>query len=91
MFTPISWSGAMPTKSASGRLTRRMLLHFVMHDDEVADGVENFDPVAVRLLHAGKQAGVFESDAGMAGDGAQQLLVFERRGQRRDPPDRARR
>src|SRR5450631_768657 len=48
----------------------------VMDDDEVADGIEDFKPVAVSLLHAGKEAGILESDAGMAGDGAQQLVIF---------------
>ncbi len=47
----------------------------VVHHDEVADGIEDFQPMAVGLLHAGKQAGIFQRDAGMAGDGAQQLAV----------------
>src|SRR5581483_2940007 len=33
---------------------------FVMNDDEIGDGVENLDPVTVRLLHPGEKAGIFE-------------------------------
>ena len=49
----------------------------VMNDDEVADGIEDLQPVAVGLLHTSKEAGIFECDAGMAGDGAQQLVIFD--------------
>jgi hypothetical protein len=49
----------------------------VVDDDEVADGVEYFQPVTVRLLHAGEEAGILERDAGVTGDGAQQLMIFD--------------
>src|SRR5580698_9012588 len=48
-----------------------------MDDDEIADGVEDFEPVPVGLLHAGKEAGIFESDAGMSGNSTQQLMIFD--------------
>jgi hypothetical protein len=37
----------------------------VVDHDEVADGIEDFQPVAVGLLHASEQAGILERDAGM--------------------------
>ena len=49
----------------------------VVDHDEIADGIEDFQPVAVGLLHAREQAGILERDAGMAGDGAQQLVIFD--------------
>ena len=48
---------------------------FVVNDDVIADGVEDFDPMTVRLLHAGEQASILERNAGMAGHSAQQLPV----------------
>ena len=47
-----------------------------MRDDEVRDSVEDLDPVPVRLLHAGEEAGVFERYRDLAGNGLQQLTVF---------------
>ena len=73
MLTPISCSGASPTKSASGRLTRRMFCALVVDDDVIADRVKDFDPVPVGLLHAGKETGIFKGNGGMAGDRAQEL------------------
>ena len=49
----------------------------VVDDDEVADGVEDFQPVAVGLLHTGKEAGILESDTGVTGDRSQQLPIFD--------------
>ena len=53
---------------------------FVVSDDEIADGIENLDPVAVGLVHAGKQAGIFQRHCGMSCDGLQHLLVVFRHG-----------
>ena len=60
-----------------GAIDAKNVVLLVVDDDEVADGIENFQPVAVGLLHAGEEAGILERDAGMAGDGAQQLLIFD--------------
>ncbi len=49
-----------------------------MGHDEIADGVEDFDPVPVGLIHAGKQAGIFQRDRGMSRNGLQDLFVFIR-------------
>ena len=48
----------------------------VVHHDEVADGVEDFQPVAVSLLHASEEEGILERNAGVSGYGAQQLVIF---------------
>ena len=60
MLTPINSDGRTPMKSASVRLTRRTRLLFVVDDDEIGDGIENFDPMPVSLVHAREQAGVFQ-------------------------------
>jgi len=62
---------------SQGAIDAENIVLLVMDHDEVADGIEDFQPVAVGLVHAGKQEGVLESDAGMAGDGAQQLAIFD--------------
>src|SRR5258705_7863967 len=41
------------------------IMRLVVDNDEVADSVEHFHPVTVRLLHAREQAGVFQSNAGV--------------------------
>ena len=51
---------------------------FVVHHDEVGDGVKNFQPVAIGLFDAGEQAGIFQSHGGVAGNGFQQVAVFGR-------------
>ena len=89
MLTPINCSAGMPTKFGQRAIHAQNIVLFVMHHDEVADGIEDFQPVPVGLLHAGKQAGILERDAGMAGNRAQQLLIFRGRAQRRDPPGKA--
>src|SRR5258708_38822915 len=48
----------------------------VVSDDEIGNGVEDLNPVAIGLLHAGEEAGVFEGDASLSGDGLEQLAVF---------------
>ena len=60
-----------------GAIDAENVVLLVVDDDEVADRVEHFHPVAVGLLHAGEQAGVLERDAGVPGDGAQQLVFFD--------------
>ena len=52
---------------------------FVVNYDVVADRVENVQPVPVRLLCAGKKERIFERDAGVSSDGAQQLLIVRDR------------
>ena len=49
---------------------------FVVGDNEIADGVENLDPVPVGLVHARKQAGIFEGHRGVSGDGLKDLRIF---------------
>ena len=49
-----------------------------MGHDEIADGIENFNPVPVGLVHAGKKAGIFQRDRSVAGDGLQNLVVIFR-------------
>ena len=78
MLTPISAWGCTPMKSASERFTRKTLSGFVVGHDEIADGIENLDPVPVGLVHARKQAGIFQGHRGVAGDGLQDLVVFVR-------------
>ena len=51
----------------------------IVHHNEVADRVEDLQPVPVGLLHPGKQTGIFQSDAGVTGDGPQQLVIFSAR------------
>ena len=69
----------MPDEIGQRAIDAQDVVLLVVDHDEVADGVEDLQPVAVGLLHAGKQAGVFERDAGMTGDRAQQLVIFGRR------------
>ncbi len=49
---------------------------FVVGHNEIADGVEDLDPVPVGLVHAGKQAGIFQRHRGVPCDGLQDLVVF---------------
>ena len=62
-------------KSASERLTRKTLSGFVMGHDEIADGIENFDPMPVGLIHAGEQAGIFQAHRRMTRDRLQNLFI----------------
>src|SRR5271155_2255972 len=62
-----------------GAIDAKNIVLLVVDHYEVTDRVEDFQPMAVGLLHAGKKTGVLESDAGVAGDGAQQLLIFAAR------------
>ena len=63
-------------KIRQGAIDAENIVLLVVHDDEIADGVKHIQPVAIRLLHPGKETGVFESDAGVTGDGAQQLMIL---------------
>ena len=54
-----------------GAIDAENVVLLIVDHDEVADGIEDFQPVAVGLLHASEQARILESDAGMAGDGTQ--------------------
>ena len=69
--------GGEADEIGQGTIDAENIVLFVVDDDEVADGIEDFQPVAVGLLHACEQAGILESDAGMAGDSAQQLVIFD--------------
>ncbi len=69
--------GSDPDKICQRAIDAQHVVLLVMDHDEIADGIEHIQPVPVRLLHAGKQSGILQSDAGVAGDGAQQLLILE--------------
>ena len=47
----------------------------VVHHDEVADGIEDLNPLRVRLCHAAEKAGVVQGDGGIFGDRLQQFAI----------------
>ena len=49
----------------------------IMHDDEVGNGVKDFQPVAVRLFDASKEAGIFQCHGGVSGNGIEQVAIFD--------------
>ena len=49
---------------------------FVVGHDEIADGIENLDPVPVGLVHAGEEPGIFQRHRGVSCNGLQNLVVF---------------
>ena len=59
----------------------------IVHDDEVADGVEDFHPMAIRMFDAGEQPGIFQGHGGVAGYGFEQVAIF--RGERTGAPGKA--
>ena len=77
---PINCSGGRPTEIGERTIDAKNVVLFIVHHDEVADGVKDFHPVPVRLLNAGEEAGIFKGDAGVACDGAHQLAIVGHRG-----------
>ena len=71
MLTPINSLGATPIIAARERFTRKTLSAFIVHYDEIGDGVEDFQPVPVGLVDAREQAGVFQRHGGVTGNGLQ--------------------
>ena len=58
--------------------------HFVgliVHHDEVGDGVEDLDPMAVRLLDAGEQPRILQRHRGMTRHGFQENSIFGPQGE----------
>ena len=47
----------------------------VMHNNKVANRVENLDPLGVRLGHPPEKAGVMQGNCGIFCDGVQQLMI----------------
>src|SRR5262245_52203237 len=47
----------------------------IVCDHKVGNGVKNFDPVTVGLLHPGKEPPVLQRDGSLSGDGLQQLRI----------------
>ena len=47
----------------------------VMHNDEVADGVENLDPLGIRLGHPAEKTGIVQGNRGISCDRLQQLVI----------------
>ena len=46
-----------------------------MSHDEIADSVEDFDPVSIGLFHVGEQTGILQCDRSVTGNGLQELVV----------------
>ena len=78
-------------KVSEGTVYPQDIAGFVMGHDEIADGIENFNPVPVGLVHAGKKAGIFQRDGSVARDGLQDLVVIVCRRSVRDLPGTGRR
>ena len=71
--------GSDADEIGEGAIDAENVVLLVVDDDEVADGIEDFQPVAIGLLHAGEEEGIFEGNAGVSGDGAKQLVIFDGR------------
>ena len=63
--------GSDADKIGERAIYAKNIVLLVMNDDEIRDGIKNFQPVTVGLLHAGEQARILERDAGVSGNGAQ--------------------
>ena len=46
-----------------------------MHDNEIADSVENLNPVPIGLLNAGKETSILQRHGRMSGDRPQQIAI----------------
>ena len=52
---------------------------FVVSHDEIANGVEDFDPVPVRLFHVSEKTGILQCNRSVTGNSLQKLLVIRRK------------
>src|SRR6266550_8819473 len=52
---------------------------FVVSYDEIADGIEDFDPVPVRLFHVSEKTGILQCNRRVTGNSLQELLVIRRK------------
>ena len=48
----------------------------IVGDDEIADGIENFHPVTIRLLDPGKEARILQGHGGVTSHGFQKDAVL---------------
>ena len=58
-----------PDKFRQRTIHTQHIVGLVMDHDVVGDGIEDFHPVPVGLIHASEKAGVFQRHRGVAGDG----------------------
>ena len=56
---PDEFAGSNSDHGGKGAVYPQNLVGFVVHHDEVGDGIKDFQPVAVGLFDAGEQAGIF--------------------------------
>ena len=66
------FAGGYADHGGQGAVDPQNFVGLVVHHDEIGDGVEDLHPVAVGLLDAGKQAGVFQRHGGVTGHGFQE-------------------
>ena len=70
------FGGSNPDHRGQRAIHAQDLVVFIVDHNEVADGVKDFQPVAVRLLDASEEARIFQSDRSVSCNGVKQFLVL---------------
>src|SRR5580693_405103 len=52
------------------------MIGLIVRDNEVGDGIEDLDPMPVRLVHASEEPRILQGNRGMGCDGLQELHVL---------------